>query len=217
MGFLGGIGKALGGVIKQVAPTILRAVAPSVKEGLMKITDGFISGGANALKGVVSGFPGIGGLLAKGIDWGADKLQGLVGKGFDQLLQKLMGTPTQIPGAPEGTTGALPQAGTPERAQVAAAATAAANTAITQAQAALPNAGVTAGSANNSGGGIEDRALAGLSSLSEPKDPGPNATEADLARYQRDLGKYNRMFEMYSKIMANAHEMKKALINNIPR
>ncbi len=218
MGFLGGIGKALGGVIKQVAPAILRAVAPSVKEGLMKITDGFISGGANALKGLTASLPSpISALLNKGIDWGADKLQGLAGKGFDQLLQKLMGTPTQIPGAPAGTTGALPQAGTPERAQVAAAATAAANTAITQAQAALPNAGVVAGSANNSGGGIEDRALAGLSALSEPKDPGPNATEADLARYQRDLGKYNRMFEMYSKIMANAHEMKKALINNIPR
>ena len=80
-----------------------------------------------------------------------------------------------------------------------------------------PERAITAGSANNSGGGIEDRALAGLSSLSEPKDPGPNATEADLARYQRDLGKYNRMFEMYSKIMANAHEMKKSLIANFPR
>ncbi len=66
-------------------------------------------------------------------------------------------------------------------------------------------------------GGIEDRALQGLQGLKEPQDPGPNATEQQLATFQRDLGKYNRMFEMYSKIMANAHEMKKSLIANFPR
>ena len=86
MSFLGGIGKALGGIVKQVAPAILRAVAPSVSEGLKKITDGFISGGANALKGLVSGLPSpIASLLNKGIDWGSDKLQGLAGKAFDDL------------------------------------------------------------------------------------------------------------------------------------
>jgi hypothetical protein len=53
--------------------------------------------------------------------------------------------------------------------------------------------------------------------LAGPTSPGPNATEAQLARYQRDLGKYNRMFEMYSKIMANSHEMKKSIIGNFPR
>ncbi|MEQ1764574.1 MAG: hypothetical protein ABL984_15700 [Pyrinomonadaceae bacterium] len=52
---------------------------------------------------------------------------------------------------------------------------------------------------------------------SPPSPPLANATQADVARYQRDLGKYNRMFEMYSKIMANSHEMKKALISNFPR
>ena len=47
MGMLGGVFKSLGGIIKQVAPAVLRAVAPSVKEGLMKITDGFIGGTPN--------------------------------------------------------------------------------------------------------------------------------------------------------------------------
>lgn len=42
-------------------------------------------------------------------------------------------------------------------------------------------------------------------------------TATELAQYQRDMAKYNRMFEMYSKIMANSHEMKKALIGNLPR
>ena len=53
--------------------------------------------------------------------------------------------------------------------------------------------------------------------LKEPTFPGPKATEVQLAQYQKELGKYNRMFEMYSKIMANAHEMKKSLISNFPR
>ena len=44
-----------------------------------------------------------------------------------------------------------------------------------------------------------------------------SATSVELVEYQRDLGKYNRMFEMMSKIMANSHEMKKALIGNFPR
>ena len=51
----------------------------------------------------------------------------------------------------------------------------------------------------------------------EPLKPPRNATASELAEYHRSLAKYNRMFEMYSKIMANSHEMKKALIGNLPR
>jgi hypothetical protein len=50
-----------------------------------------------------------------------------------------------------------------------------------------------------------------------PTPPPADADEAEMAEYQVNLAKYNRMFEMYSKIMANAHEMKKALIQNFPR
>ena len=50
-----------------------------------------------------------------------------------------------------------------------------------------------------------------------PTPPPEGADEVTIATYQREHGKYNRMIEMYSKIMANAHEMKKALIENLPR
>lgn len=60
-----------------------------------------------------------------------------------------------------------------------------------------------------------ERAAFTIDALKEPKYPGQYASETQLAQYQRDLGKYNRMFEMYSKIMANAHEMKKSIIGNI--
>ncbi len=42
-------------------------------------------------------------------------------------------------------------------------------------------------------------------------------TAIELTEHQRNLANYNRMFEMCSKIMANSHEMKKALIGNLPR
>lgn len=64
-------------------------------------------------------------------------------------------------------------------------------------------------------------ALHQLHLLEEPEFPkgknGKDPSEADLAKYQKDLGKYNRMYEMFSKIMANAHEMKKGIIANMPR
>jgi hypothetical protein len=69
----------------------------------------------------------------------------------------------------------------------------------------------------NKGGTIEDKAAAALGDLKEPKFPGKDATEAELAQFQKDLGKYNRMYEMMSKVMANSHEMKKSLVGNLPR
>lgn len=214
MGFnLGSIGSMIGGAIKQIAPAVLRAVAPAVSEGLKKITDGFVSGGANALKSMTAALPGpLGTLLNKGIDWGADKLKGLAGSAFDQLLQKLMGTPTQIPGAPAGTTGALPPMATPARAEITAAATAAANAGIAQAQASLPNGGVAAPS---SGGTTADKAIAMLGTLTEPALPGKDATEQELAKFQRDLGKYNRLVELMSKVISSDNDVKKSVLQNI--
>ena len=215
MGFLGGIGKALGGVIKQVAPMVLKAVAPAATKMLQQLTSGFIDGGAKALKGLVGGLPSpISSILNKLIDGGAEKLKGLTGKALEEGIAKLVGLPRAVPGAPAGTAPqVLPGATTPERAAGNSRMTATAQTEIAQQQA---NLGST-NSRSAQGGTIEDKALAGIGGLTEPTFPGDKATEADLAKFQRDLGKYNRMFEMYSKIMANAHEMKKALISNIPR
>ncbi len=80
-----------------------------------------------------------------------------------------------------------------------------------------PSAGTSTPAQVSGVGTIEDRAAAALGALTEPKFPGKDATEAELAQFQKDLGKYNRMYEMMSKVMANAHEMKKALIGNLPR
>lgn len=49
----------------------------------------------------------------------------------------------------------------------------------------------------------------------EPTPPPEGADQLALDQYQRDMAKYNRMFEMYSKIMSETYEMKKSIINNL--
>jgi len=64
------------------------------------------------------------------------------------------------------------------------------------------------------GENANDEALRGKSKQATPKQ----TSEPGFAHQtpSQSLGN-NQMFEMYSKTIANAHEMKKALIGNFPR
>lgn len=103
MGFIGNIGKALGGIIKQVAPQILQAVAPAATALLSKITDGFVSSGANFLKTALNALPipsPLKALAEKLLGKGADMLKqlggGLLEKGLAKLMEMITGR--DIPG-----------------------------------------------------------------------------------------------------------------------
>ena len=208
MGF--SIGNIFKSIVKTVAPAVFKAVAPAVSKTLAGIADKFIGGAGDFAKGLISGLPSpLKSLLDKLIDKGVAAGQDLANpKNIQDLLARLTGMPREVAGAPAGTPPVtLPQIGTPERAAGQAAATAAANTGIANAWPAASGGGAT----------IEDRAAQALGALTEPPFPGKDATEAQLAQFQKDLGKYNRMYEMMSKIMANSHEMKKAIIANLPR
>lgn len=52
-------------------------------------------------------------------------------------------------------------------------------------------------------------------SNSRPSSPPANASATQMAQFNKSLAKYNRMFEMMSKIMQNQHEMKKSIIGNL--
>lgn len=213
MGF--NIGSILKSVVKTVAPAIFKAVAPAVSQTLASIADKFIGGAGGLIKGLVSGLPSpIASLLSKLIDKGVTAGQDLVSpKAIQDLLARLTGMPREVAGAPAGTPPVtLPQIGSPERASGVAAATAAGTAAIAAAGRGAGNVSIGSG-----GQTMEDGALAALGGLTEPKVPGKDATEQELAQFQKDMGKYNRMYEMMSKIMANSHEMKKSIIGNIPR
>jgi hypothetical protein len=217
MGF--NIGSIISSGFKALVPlatNALKAIAPAVTDQLKGLVSGFIDSGAQSLGTVAKGLLGplVGGLAEKLLGKGADALKGLTDKGISALLEKLMGGPREVAGAPAGTPEVtMPQIGSPERASGQAAATAAATTAIAAAQGNSGNVDI----GNRGGGTIEDKAAAALGALTEPPFPGKDATEAQLAQFQKDLGKYNRMYEMMSKIMANSHEMKKAIIGSFPR
>ncbi len=208
------IGSIFKNVISTVGPALFKAIAPEVSKTLASIADKFIGGAGALAKGLFSGLPSpLAGLLNRLIDRGVTAGQDLASpKNVQDFLARLMGMPREVAGAPAGTPPVtLPQIGSPERASGQAAATAAGEAAIAQARAGS-NVNI-----RNSGSTIEDRAASALGDLTEPPFPGKNATEAELAQFQKDLGKYNRMYEMMSKIMANSHEMKKSIIGNLPR
>lgn len=98
MGFLGGIGKAIGGVIKQVAPSIIKAVAPAATSLLKKVTGDIFSKGKDfltaGLKALNLPSP-IQSLAQKLLGKGLDKLNQLAQGGLDKLLQKITGAPQQ--------------------------------------------------------------------------------------------------------------------------
>ena len=100
-GALKSIGGAIGGVIKQVAPSILKAVAPAAS-GILKgiVGDAFQAGGS-FLNKLAGNLPGpLGGLAQKLLGAALPKLQALATGGLEKGLQKLMDMVTQrfLPG-----------------------------------------------------------------------------------------------------------------------
>ena len=90
---MGGIGNIVSGFVKNIAPKILQAVAPKALEMLKGITDGFVSKGADFLKGAVAslGLPSpLAKLADKLIGKGADMLKNLGGGFLEKGLSKLM-------------------------------------------------------------------------------------------------------------------------------
>lgn len=92
MGFLGSIGKAIGGAIRQVAPSIIKAVAPAATKLLGGIAKDVFTKGAgfigNALKALPLASP-ITSLAQKLLGQGLQKLTQFAQGGLDKLLAKL--------------------------------------------------------------------------------------------------------------------------------
>ncbi len=208
MGF--NVGGFLKSVVSTVAPAIFKAVAPMVSEKLASIADSFIGGAGGALKGLVGNLPGPLGKLAQGlIDKGVGAAQDFVSpQSIQALLAKLTGMPQAIPGAPAGTTATLPSATAPSRTTAASAATATA----------LNNAGATAATgsvARPSGGDIADQAIRAIGQLSEPAIPGPDATPQQLAQYEKDTKRYDRMMELMSTIIKKRDELQMSIVRKL--
>ena len=206
MGFLSGVGSFL---IKTVAPAVFKAVLPSVSAKLAEVADKFVGGAGSLAKGLTSNLPGpLKDLANKLIDMGVAKGQDLTNpKTFADLLSKLAGQPRQV----DGQAVTLPQLGSDARVAGQARATAATANGIATA----PNAN-SAGPANAGvGGDIADQAIRAIGGLTEPKIPGPDATPQELAQYEKDTKRHDRMMELMTTIIKKRDELQMSIIRKI--
>ena len=205
MGFISSVGSFL---VKTVAPAVFKAVLPSVSAKLAEVADKFIGGAGNIAKGLASALPGpLSGLANKLIDMGVAKAQDLASpKAFEDLIKRLAGQPRDVAGAPPGTQVTLPPQGSPARTAGQAAATAATAAGI---------AAAGGGSSVGGGGDVADQAIRAIGALTEPAIPGPDATPQQLAQYEKDTKRYDRMMELMSSIIKKRDELQMSIIRKM--
>lgn len=214
---MGGIGKIAGGIIKQVAPAVIKAVAPAATSILSKITDGFVSKGADFLKGALSKLPlpsPLQGLAEKLIGKGADMLKqlggGLIEKGLSKLTELV--TNRLAPGA--GNV-AVPGMATPER-QAAIAnnspATGSSSAAATGSTSGTSSAGITNPSGPAQASGFPD---------TMPQFTGNPESYADqqahnkkMFAYQQAMSMMQQFWTQMSNIQKGNDDVKKGIAQN---
>lgn len=234
MGFLGGIGKAIGGIVKQVAPSIIKAVAPAATKLLQGIVgDTFKAGGA-LLNKLAGNLPGpLAGLAQKLLGKFMPKLQQMANGGVESLIKKLAESITKrfapgvgnvsIPGTntqprldaiannpatpPAPSTGSSGSAATGSS---SSAATTSGNSVATGSSsgAATSSAGVTAGAA-----GDYDK---------PPAMPGTGASVQDWEKYQAHMAEFTRRmnamqnhWQAITNIVKSNADTQKAILSNL--
>lgn len=228
MGLLGSIGKAFSGVIKQVAPSIVKAVAPAATKLLKGIVgDTFKAGGA-FLNKLAGNLPGpLAGLAQKLLGKALPKLQSLAEGGIEKLIQKLATSITER-FAPGAGNVSLPGITDPARTTAMAANTPAApapSTASTSgAQSAAPSAPAqntqAAGGTGSTGG--SSGASGAPTSPPDPKNYGDLQDQNNMQRLLKDQQAYQTAFSamqnywsMISNIMKANFDTLKGMAQNL--
>ncbi len=86
-------------------------------------------------------------------------------------------------------------------------------TSSTGSTSATPTAGQQ--SAVNAGGDVADQAIRAIGALPEPQIPGPDATPQELAQYEKDTKRYDRMMELMSSIIKKRDELQMSVIRKL--
>lgn len=197
MGLLSGVGRALGGVVRTLAPTVIKALAPGATQLLKGIVgDGF--GAANKLlNNLASNLPSPLRSLAKSLLASVmPKLQGMAESGIEKLIGQLAGAATErfAPGVGNVTLPPL---------ENRAAAMAAANPqAATASTSEMPNLG--------NGPNLPP------SFPSNPNDIGAmNKFNADMQAYQQRLSAMQNYWQMMSNILKSNSDTQRAMVANL--
>ncbi|MDP1828196.1 MAG: hypothetical protein Q8L48_33280 [Archangium sp.] len=219
-GALKSIGGAIGGVIKQVAPSILKAVAPAATGLLKKLTDGFVNTGANFLKTALGALPLPSPLKALGeklLGKGAEMLKQFAGGGIDKLIQGL-GDLVMKRLAPGAGQVALPGMNTaPRQDGIANNPPPAPGTGSSSAPAtgssSAPATGSSSGASGASGGAnLPPKPLSGEDAKDVSKQ---NAYNEQMFNYQQAMSNMNKFWEMMSTVQKSHDQTRSSMIQNL--
>jgi hypothetical protein len=215
MSFLSSIGKSLGGLIKQVAPMAIKAIAGPASSLLKGVVGDLFTKGGAALTKLAGRLPGpFAGLAQKLLGAALPKLQSLANGGIDSLIQKLASSITErfAPGAGNVTTGALPGRAAEIVANNPVAAATSAATAATSAAATGTTSGVNSSNPAPAGSDLPPSPLTGKDAEDIGKQ---NDFNAKMQSYQARLSAMNKYWEMISNIYKAHDQTKSALVSNL--
>ena len=222
---LSGIGKAVGGIIGQVAPSILKAVAPAASGLLKKLTDGFVNTGANFLKNALSALPLPSPLKALGeklLGKGAEMLKQFAGGGIDKLIQSFgdMIMKRLAPGA--GTIAPDPLNSQARQDAIAnnnpgvpgsTGSNSAPSTGGTTGSNSAPATGSSSGATGSSGStNLPPKPLSGEDAKDVSKQ---NAYNEQMFNYQQAMSNMNKFWEMMSTVQKSHDQTRGSMIANL--
>ncbi|MBL8916478.1 MAG: hypothetical protein JNM17_37610 [Archangium sp.] len=221
MSFLGSIGKALGGVVKQVLPSVVKSIAGPASSLLKGTIGDLFQKGAGALKGLLNASPlpnVIKSLGEKLLGTGVEKLTQLAGQGIDGIIKKL-GDMVLKRFAPDAGNVAPPSIqNSPDR-----------QTQIGTNNPAPTGTGSNTGAATGGGstgktpGGVADKGAEFGWKGGPPSPEGRNMEDpAVAAQFQREMMAYQNamnnmklMMETLSKMFSSQIETAQGMVRNI--
>lgn len=221
MGFIGSIGKALGGVIKQVAPSIIKAVAGPASKLLSKIAGDVFSKGPGFIKNALSNLalPGpLGSLAQKLLGSGLGKLKQFAQGGLDKLIQSL-GTMVMNRFAPGVGNIALPGMSSAERQSGIAnnpppppTSTGSSSAPATGSSSSAATGSSAAPSGASGGANLPPKPLSGEDAKDVNKQ---NAYNEQMFNYQQAMSNMNKFWEMMSTVQKSHDQTRSSLIQNL--
>lgn len=197
MGLLSGVGRAFGGMMRSLAPTVIKALAPGATQLLKGIVGDGFGAATKLLNNLASNLPSPLRSLAKSLLSSLmPKLQGMAESGIEKLIGQLAGSATErfAPGVGNVTL--------PPLENRAAAMTAANAQAATGDTNPMPNLG--------NGPNLPP------SFPSNPNDIGAmNKFNADMQAYQQRLSAMQNYWQMMSNILKSNSDTQKAMVANL--
>ncbi len=222
-GAIKSIGGALGGIIKQVAPSILKAIAGPASKLLGGIVGDLFQKGAGFIKNALAASPLPGPVKALGeklLGAGLEKLTQFAQGGIDKLIQSL-GDMVMKRFAPGVGSVALPGLNSSDR-QAAIAANNPANGAPSQVRA-QQQAGVNTTTSSPATGNTRPSGTSGNANMPPVPLKGDDAKNVDkqnefnsaMFDYQQAMSNMNKYWEMMSTVQKSHDSTKAQLIGNL--